>query len=251
METYSLGIGVFGSKIPSIVFKEKLTDEMDVLWMALGFCAACGLIAVFKLRKVNSESHLHGLPVKQKFAELTNAVTLLVSNRNILFSSWVRIINTLSLFGFAVIMPMMFTKELGFSTAQWLDIWAVFSVTTLISNVFWGIVGEKLGWIRVVRWFGCIGMALSTLIFYYMPQWYNTIAPAGGAEVGSAEYYMAWIPAILLGWFAAAFVPMTAVFTTLEPKMSGRSNFRVQPFCQPFQCACTENCRYTAAGLQL
>ena len=102
-----------------------------------------------------------------------------------------------------------------------LQIWTVFFATTLVSNVFWGIVGEKLGWIKVVRWFGCIGMALSTLCFYYLPQYYNTIAAPGMEGASTAEFMMAWIPAILLGWFVAAFVPMTAIFTTLEPNHQG------------------------------
>lgn len=216
---YSFGIGVFGSFIPSITI--PLLGEMGTLWLALAFCISGGLVAAIMLRNVNSESHMHDLPLKQKFSELTRAATLLVSNRHILMASFIRIVNTLSLFGFAVIMPMMFTKELGFTTPQWLQIWTVFFATTLVSNVFWGIVGEKLGWVKVVRWFGCIGMALSSLSFYYLPQWYNTIAPAGAEGASTAEFMMAWIPAFLLGWFVAAFVPMTAIFTSLEPKHQG------------------------------
>ena len=217
--TYSVGIGVFGSFIPIITI--PMMGEMGTLWLALAFCFAGGLVALLMLRNVNSDSHMHDLPMKEKFSELSRAITLLITNRNILFSSWVRIINTLSLFGFAVIMPMMFTRELGFTTSQWLQIWTVFFATTLVSNVFWGIVGEKLGWIKVVRWFGCIGMALSTLCFYYLPQYYNTIAAPGMEGASTAEFMMAWIPAILLGWFVAAFVPMTAIFTTLEPNHQG------------------------------
>ena len=52
-------------------------------------------------------------------------------------------------------------------------------------------------------------MAVSTLCFYYLPQHFGH------------NFYMAWIPAILLGIFVAAFVPMTAVFTTLEPNHKG------------------------------
>ncbi|HFG1053055.1 TPA: D-arabinitol transporter, partial [Klebsiella pneumoniae] len=116
---------------------------------------------------------------------------------------------TLSLFGFAVIMPMMFVDELGFTTSEWLQVWAVFFFTTIFSNVLWGILGEKLGWMKVVRWFGCIGMALSSLAFYYIPQHFGH------------SFAMALIPAIALGIFVAAFVPLAAVFPALEPKHKG------------------------------
>ncbi|RZH69945.1 MFS transporter, partial [Staphylococcus aureus] len=80
-------------------------------------------------------------------------------------------INQLSLCGLVVFMPSFFTDHVGFPMAQWLRIWGVMYIVTIFTNLFWGVVGDKIGWIRQVRWFGCIGMALSTLAFYYIPLW--------------------------------------------------------------------------------
>ncbi|EPM4251951.1 RbtT/DalT/CsbX family MFS transporter [Enterobacter hormaechei] len=204
---YSVGIGVAGSYIPSFTIPH--IGEMGTLWLALAFCLAGGVIAMVSLRSVKTPTHMHNLSTREKFAELGRAATLLYTNRSILLSSMVRIINTLSLFGFAVIMPMMFVDELGFTTSEWLQVWAVFFFTTIFSNVFWGVVAEKMGWMRVVRWFGCIGMALSSLAFYYIPQHFGH------------NFAMALVPAIALGIFVAAFVPMAAVFPALEPRHKG------------------------------
>ena len=204
---YSVGIGVAGSYIPSFTIPH--IGEMGTLWLALAFCLAGGIIAMVSLRSVKTPTHMHNLSTREKIAELGRAATLLYTNRSILLSSMVRIINTLSLFGFAVIMPMMFVDELGFTTSEWLQVWAVFFFTTIFSNVFWGVVAEKMGWMRVVRWFGCIGMALSSLAFYYIPQHFGH------------NFAMALVPAIALGIFVAAFVPMAAVFPALEPRHKG------------------------------
>ncbi len=204
---YSIGIGVAGSYIPSYTI--PWIGEFGTLWLSLAFCMAGGLIAMIALRNVKTPTHMHNLTNKQKLTELSRAVTLLYTNKNVLYSSFVRIINTLSLFGFAVIMPMMFVDDLGFTTSDWLQVWAVFFFTTIFSNVFWGIMGEKLGWMKVVRWFGCVGMALSSLAFYYIPQHFGN------------NFYMALVPAIALGIFVAAFVPMAAVFPALEPNHKG------------------------------
>jgi len=204
---YSVGIGVAGSYIPSFTIPH--IGEMGTLWLALAFCLAGGIIAMVSLRSVKTPTHMHNLSTREKFAELGRAATLLYTNRSILLSSMVRIINTLSLFGFAVIMPMMFVDELGFTTSEWLQVWAVFFFTTIFSNVFWGVVAEKMGWMRVVRWFGCIGMALSSLAFYYIPQHFGH------------NFAMELVPAIALGIFVAAFVPMAAVFPALEPRHKG------------------------------
>ncbi|OCH13722.1 cytochrome C biogenesis protein CcdA [Aliivibrio sp. 1S165] len=204
---YSIGIGVAGSYIPS--FTIPWIGELGTLWLSLVFCFIGGIIAMISLRNIKTSTHMQNLTTKEKLTELSRAVTLLYTNKNILYSSFIRIINTLSLFGFAVIMPMMFVDELGFTTSSWLQVWTVFFFTTIFSNVFWGIMGEKFGWIKIVRWFGCLGMAASTLAFYYIPQHFGN------------NFYMALIPAISLGIFVAAFVPMAAVFPALEPKHKG------------------------------
>ena len=115
---YSVGIGVFGSYIPSFTIPH--IGEMGTLWLALLFCATGGIIALVSMRHTETPRHMQNLTTREKFAELGRAATLLYTNRSILFSSIVRIINTLSLFGFAVIMPMMFVDELGFTTSEWL-----------------------------------------------------------------------------------------------------------------------------------
>lgn len=149
------------------------------------------------------------LPLRDKMTEMSRAVTILFTNQHVFYACLIRIINTLSLFGFAIIMPLLFVDRLGFTISEWLQIWAVFFFVTIFTNIFWGIIGEKIGWIRQVRWYGCLGMAISSLAFYYLPLY------------AGHNFWVALIPAVMLGIFVAAFVPMTAVFPTLEPHHKG------------------------------
>lgn len=204
---YSIGIGCIGSYLPS--FTIPWMGETGTLWFAVAWVVAGGLLAMFALRNVGVESAKAHLSPKDKMRELSRAGTLLVTNSNIFLACLIRIINTLSLFGFAVVMPMLFVGQLGFTMSEWLQIWAVFFFVTIFTNVMWGVLGETIGWIRQVRWFGCLGMALSSLAFYYIPVTFGH------------NYWMAMIPAVMLGIFVAAFVPMTAVFPALEPKHKG------------------------------
>ncbi len=57
--------------------------EMGTLWLALAFCFAGGVIAMISLRHVKTPGHMHNLTPREKFAELSRAVTLLYTNRNI------------------------------------------------------------------------------------------------------------------------------------------------------------------------
>lgn len=204
---YSIGIGCVGSYLPS--FTIPWIGETGTLWFAIAWVAVGGLMAMILLRNVGGESEKANLTTREKFTELSRAVTILFTNRNIFLACLIRIINTLSLFGFAVVMPMLFVGRLGFSMSEWLQIWAVFFFVTIFTNVMWGVLGEYIGWIRQVRWFGCLGCALSSLAFYYLPVTFGH------------NYWVAMIPAVMLGITVAAFVPMTAVFPVLEPRHKG------------------------------
>jgi len=203
---YSVGIGVAGSYIPSFTIPH--IGEIGTLWLALAFCIGGGGIASLSLKNVPFAAAKKNIS-QGKLKELSRAVTLIYTNKNIFYSGIVRIINTLSLFGFAVIMPMFFIDRLGFTTSEWLQIWAAFFFTTIFSNIFWGVMAEKMGWIKVIKWYGCIGMTVSSLAFYYIPLHFGH------------DFTMALIPAISLGIFVAAFVPMAAVFPALEPDHKG------------------------------
>ena len=202
---YSIGIGVVGSMIPS--FTIQMIGEYGTLWLALIFAVAGAFIAIFCLKGLRN-SEKSDLTYKEKFQELLFAVKLL-KNPQVTYAAIIRVINTLSLFGFAVIMPMMFVDELGWTIDDWLLIWTVFFATTIFSNVFWGIMNEIMGWINVIRYMGCLGMAGSTLLFYFIPQAFPQ------------SFLMACIPAVLLGWFVGAFVAVTPILTTLEPEHKG------------------------------
>ncbi|MDW8846216.1 MFS transporter [Erwinia sp. MMLR14_017] len=204
---YSVGIGCIGSYLPS--FTIPWIGETGTLWFAIAWVVVGGVMAMTLLRNVGGESEKANLTTREKFTELSRAVTILFTNRNIFLACLIRIINTLSLFGFAVVMPMLFVGRLGFTMSEWLQIWAVFFFVTIFTNIMWGVLGEYIGWIRQVRWFGCLGCALSSLAFYYLPVTFGH------------NYWIAMIPAVMLGITVAAFVPMTAVFPVLEPEHKG------------------------------
>lgn len=202
---YSIGIGVVGSFIPSYTI--PIIGEYGTLWLALIFAAVGAVIAVFGIKHLRNSAKSK-LSAKEKFGELLFAVKLF-ANPHITYAAIIRVINTLSLFGFAVIMPMMFVDELGWTVDNWLLIWAIFFAVTIFSNVFWGIMNEIMGWINVIRYMGCLGMAGSTLSFYFIPQAFPD------------SFAMATIPAVLLGFFVGAFVAITPIMTTLEPEHKG------------------------------
>ncbi|MDD3267401.1 MAG: MFS transporter, partial [Burkholderiales bacterium] len=215
---YSIGMGVLGSYLPSITISlfndaalngSTLVGETRTLWFSTLWVTVGGLIAIISMRNISVDTSKSKLPLKDKLTELTRAVTILFTDKNIFICSYIRIVNTISLFGFPIIMPLIL-KSLGITLTQWLEVWAVFFFVTIFTNIFWGVMSDHINWMKQMRWFGCIGMALSTLFFYYVP----TLFPEYG-------FILTIVSAVLLGIFVAAFVPMTALFTILEPNHKG------------------------------
>ncbi|NUU68073.1 MFS transporter [Enterobacteriaceae bacterium BIT-l23] len=203
---YSLGIGVIGSALPGLMI--PWIGEFKMLWVSLLFVALGGGVALVTLRNVTTPESLAGRSHKERLRELPMALTLLSRNRNIALSFVVRIINQLAVFGFSVVMPFQFVR-VGFTLSQWLQTWAVFFASTIVFNIFWGVLAERLGLLRIIRWFGCVGCAVACLAFYHVPL---AMGPNMLAAVGCA---------LALGFFMSAFVPMTALFPALEPHHKG------------------------------
>ena len=93
----------------------------------------------------------------------------------------IRIINNLLLYGFPVIMPLyLCTTHNGginiFKTEEWMRIWGFVFVITLIFNTFWGWFMDRFGWVWPMRWFGCAVLAVGSVAFYYIPQWFGANA---------------------------------------------------------------------------
>ncbi|AYN96988.1 MFS transporter [Pseudomonas sp. LTJR-52] len=205
---YSIGIGFLGTYLPS--FSIPHIGFMGTLWMAVGWVAIAGAMVLFLVKGQHGRGTANTLTSAERLRELSRGVTILFDNRSILIAALVRIICNLTLFGFPVIMPLFLTSsEVGFTMEQWLRIWGLVFIVTIFTNVMWGLIGDRIGWVRQMRWFGCAGCALATLSFYYLPHLY-------GASITAAV-----IAAVALGIGVSAFVPMGAIFPAMAPEHKG------------------------------
>ncbi|WP_052365413.1 MFS transporter [Halotalea alkalilenta] len=204
---YSVGVGFIGTYLPS--FTIPVLGFAGTLWMATAWVAVAGFMGLFLIKDKTSSTKRASASRQEKIRELARGVTILAENRNIAIACVVRSINQLALFGFVVFMPVFFTHQLGFSMSEWLRIWGAVFITTIFTNVLWGVVGDKIGWLRLVRWFGAVGCAISCLAFYYLPLYFGH------------NFGIALIAAIVLGTSIAAFVPMSALFPSLAPEHKG------------------------------
>lgn len=91
--------------------------------------------------------------------DFARGITIL-KRPQIAIASVVRTINQLVLFGLVVIMPIVFTDTVGFTTSEWLRIWGLMYIVTIFTNLFWDVVGDKIGWLVWMYRYGHFNISL-------------------------------------------------------------------------------------------
>jgi len=110
-------------------------------------------------------------------------------------------------YGFPVFIPALLIAE-HYDKDVWLSVVTWLWMVNVIFNLLWGIIGDKLGWRNVVMWFGCVGCAITTFLFFY-------------AIEAHASVLTITLIASVYGCFLAAFVPLSAIMPMLAPKEKG------------------------------
>jgi len=205
---FTIGYGIVGSYLPS--FTIQWIGYMGTLWMSMGWVLAGGLLIYFFTGGVGTTPNASIEGGGSKFAEIAKCFTLIFNNRNIALALITRIICNLSLFGFPVIMPLLYTSPaVGFSVPEWARIWGMFFLVQPVTNVLWGLIGDRIGWMRQMRWVGFCGCGTASLLFYWIPLHFRH------------NMFAASIGALLFAFTVTAFVPMGAIFPMMEPKHKG------------------------------
>lgn len=206
---FTIGYGIVGSYLPS--FTIPAIGYMGTLWMSMAWVLAGGLLIYLYTGGVSA---IPNASIQRgdtnHFQEIAKCVTLIFNNKNIALALITRIICNLSLFGFPVIMPLFYTSaRVGFTVPEWLRIWGMFFLVQPVTNVLWGLIGDRIGWMRQMRWVGFVGCGTATLLFYFIP-----------ARFGH-NTFLAYVTALLFACTITSFVPMGAIFPMMEPEHKG------------------------------
>ncbi|GAB3010524.1 MFS transporter [Niabella terrae] len=195
------GLNVFGAYYSSWAI-ERL-GHINTLWTSL-FWVSLG--AVFTLI-INRDKVIKSNSVN-KLKELTESIKIAVNEPKVFLGGIVRTINTTAQFAFPVFMPLYF-ENFGFSTSDWLKIWGAIFTANIAFNLIFGYVGDWFGWRNTISIFGGVGCALTTLLFFYAPQWFD------------GSFTIVMICGVLWGAFLAGYVPLSALVPSLVPKGKG------------------------------
>lgn len=178
--------------------------HLNTLWTSL-FWALLGALFALILNKTSAQKTA---APGNRAKELIKGLTIVKEEPKVLLGGIVRVINTTAQFAFPVFLPMYMARH-GFDTTQWLQIWGTIFTANIIFNLIFGFVGDRLGWRNTIMWFGGVGCAVTTLLFYYAPQ------------IWQGSFWMVMTAGVLWGAFLAGYVPLTALVPSLVQKDKG------------------------------
>ncbi len=201
------GLPTLGSLLASRT--EPAFGEYTTLWISLFVVIGGGLLALTGLRRVDGGKRL--APESTTTAQsLVASISIAVTNPRVGIGCIIRIINTAPQFGFLVFLPTIFSDDLGFGTAGWLQLVFIVGASNIFANLAFGIISDKIGWHRTLRVFGCLGSAVSSLMLYFLPQAFP-------------HYWIAAVSAAAFGISLAGFTPISVLMSLIAPGQKGNA----------------------------
>jgi predicted MFS family arabinose efflux permease len=137
---------------------------------------------------------------------LMEGVDILWRDRRTLAGGLIRIVNTAPQYGFFAMFPFTFGPAAvggGFlSAAEVSSLSAIAYGANIAANLFFGVFGDHFGWRRTVTWFGCVGCAIATPLWYF-------------ASMASHTFAVTATCGVLYGILLAGFVPLSALMPSM------------------------------------
>ncbi|GAA4617392.1 MFS transporter [Saccharopolyspora hordei] len=202
------GLPTLGSLVAS--GSQPLIGEYATFWLSLVLVLLGGAVSLVGIRRAKGGDRL-APPEVSTGRSVLNSVAIAFASPRIAVGCLVRIVNTAPQFGFLVFLPTVFATDLGFGASGWLQLVFVLGAANIFANLFFGLLSDKFGWHRTLRWFGCIGSAISALCFYFLPQY------------AGQHYWVSVACAAFFGVTLAGFTPISVLMSLMAPGQKGNA----------------------------
>ncbi len=202
------GLPTLGALLASFAF--PLIGGYKTLWVSVVLVAIGGLVALLLVKEKRGSLPL-STTGENPLRVLFTGVSIVWRHPKVGLGGIVATITTTSEFGFLVCLPIFYVQKVGFTQGQWLQIVSIIFATNVFANLFWGWVGDRIGWRRTITFVGACGCAVTTLGLFYIP------------HIFGANYLLVMLAGMAYGIALAGFVPIAAIMAVLAPESRGAS----------------------------
>jgi len=199
---FGAGLPTLGSFLASITI--PLVGEYNTFWISLGLVVIGAVMAI-----VGIKDKVHAGPLTTDLSRgesaFIRAITILKREPRVAAGGFVRLVNTVPNFGLFVVAPFFFTQKIGFNQREYLEIVTIVYTANFVANLFFGYIGDRVGWQRTVTWFGCVMSGIGVLLLYYIPL---AVGPNFLVTILCWSVYSVGL---------AAYTPLTALMPSMVP----------------------------------
>jgi polyol permease family len=205
---FTAGYPVIGSLIAARFL--PTLRPVGLLWLSLVLVVAGAAAALLLVRERTGRSPLAATGERSLGRTLAGGITVMFSHPAVARGALARVINTASQFGLWVFLPILFTRELGFSLGQWAALLSIMMGANMAAVVVVGMISDRWSWRKSSALFGGVFCAAACLVFYYLP----VSAPG--------RFPVAAFAAAIYGIALAGYIALPTMMTAQAPDRQGQ-----------------------------
>lgn len=202
------GLPTLGAGVAALAIGPFGLSQYGTLVLSLVLVAVGGAIGSFAVRDPSGLQPIADESVAEprSYRRLLEGVDILWRDRRTLSGGLVRIVNTAPQYGFFAMFPFTFGTADGndgfLTTAEISTLTAITYGANIAANLFFGVFGDYFGWRRTVTFFGCLGCAVATPLWYF-------------ASIASGSLAVSIVLGCVYGVLLAGFVPLSALMPSM------------------------------------
>ncbi|MCI2422803.1 MFS transporter [Saccharopolyspora sp. K220] len=209
------GLPTLGAAVAALAIGPFGMSLYGTLVLSLVLVTVGVLIGCFAVREEHGLKPIADETVAnpRSLKRLIEGVDILWRDRRTLAGGLIRIVNTTPQYGFFAMFPFTFGPAApggGFlSVAEVAALASIAYGANIAANLFFGVFGDRFGWRRTITWFGCVGCAVATPLWFF-------------AAVASQSFAVTATCGVVYGVLLAGFVPLSALMPSMvAPKDKG------------------------------
>lgn len=210
---FTSGLPTLGALVATTTLDIFHLSMYQTLWVSLVLVLLGAIVALVGVKEKIGRAPLVDNP-GQVFTVLTFGLKLLVTKPKVLLVMLTRMINSIPTYGMAIFFPALFVDRFHWSIGQFLILTTVIYAVNIPFNLFFGALGDRVGWSRTVVWYGAVLCAVSMFGLYFVPEY-------AISQGWPFAYGLTLLVGAVFGIGLAGFVPLSAIAVSLAPKQPG------------------------------
>ncbi|QHO67369.1 MFS transporter [Pediococcus pentosaceus] len=194
--SFNLGMTIIGPSLSAKLL--NYISPIDLLCIGCVFCVL-GASLVFTIKNVRTVDKNTTL-----LQELKKGLFIMVEDSRFFYGMIVKTINNIGQFGFIIMMPIYLVQH-QFTLIQWSTIWSACYIINSFASLYFGNLGDKIGWQKVLIYFSGTLTGVSCLIIML------------GAKFFPGNYILMLCSFTLFAFGVAAFGPLSALIPAMMP----------------------------------